>query len=383
MDTIETDVVVIGAGAAGLMCASSIGGDREIYVLEHNKTPGKKILISGGGRCNFTNIHSSFDDFVSSNPHFFKSALSNYSPYDFIDLVEKYKIPYFEKKLGQLFCKSSAKEVLAALIKECEKAGVKFLYGKNDLKVSHDGETFIIHNDQVSINANKLVVATGGLSIPPIGASDLGYKIAKHFGHKIIPTRPALVPFLDDHFEGLSGISAIVEIKTGRYSVKEDLLITHKGFSGPAILKASLHWKSGEKVFINWLPEIDVRELLTSNKKKRIEVILAEHLPNRLAEHFAGDLGVVIETSKKDIESLVDRLTRFKFVPKGTEGFKKAEVTVGGVDTSRVSSKTMESELMPGLYFIGEVLDVTGQLGGHNFQWAWASGKAAGKSLKV
>ena len=189
------------------------------------------------------------------------------------------------------------------------------------------------------------------------------------------------MPFLDDHFEGLSGISAIVEIRTGKYSVKEDLLITHKGFSGPAILKASLHWKSGEKVFINWLPKIDVRELIYSNKKQNITTVLSNHLPNRLAQHFGEGLGSVLDTSKKEIESLIENIMRFEFIPRGTEGFKKAEVTVGGVDTSKVSSKTMESQLQPGLFFIGEVLDVTGQLGGHNFQWAWASGKAAGKAL--
>jgi len=364
------------------MCGATIGGDQRVHILEHNKTPGKKILISGGGRCNFTNIHSSFDDFVSNNPHFFKSALSSYSPYDFVDLLERYKIPYFEKKLGQLFCKNSAKEVLAALIQECENAGVNFLYGKNDLKVTHDGESFNIYNERISLKTGKLVVATGGLSIPSIGASDLGYIVAKHFGHKIIPTRPALVPFKDSHFAGLSGISGIVEVKANKFSVKEEVLITHKGFSGPAILKASLHWKSGDKVFINWLPEIDVRELIYANKKQNITNLLGNYLPKRLAQHFGENLGSVLDTPKKDIEALIDNLTRFEFIPQGTEGFKKAEVTVGGVDTSKISSKTMESELMPGLYFIGEVLDVTGQLGGHNFQWAWASAKAAGKALR-
>jgi len=382
MENIETDIVIIGAGAAGLMCASIIGEDKNVYVLEHNKTPGKKILISGGGRCNFTNIHSSFDDFVSSNPHFFKSALSSYSPHDFVELVEKYKIPYFEKKLGQLFCKNSAKDVLYALVSECEKAGVNFRYCEKDLKVSYYDGFFLIQNDHVLIKAPNLVIATGGLSIPSIGASDIGYRIAKQFGHKIIATRPALVPFKDDHFEGLSGISAIVEIKTGRYSIKEDILITHRGLSGPAVLKASLHWNSGDKVIINWLPELDLEKLIYANKKQNIVTLLSHHLPKRLAQHFGAKLGTALDTSKKDIESLIEQVTRFEFIPQGTEGLKKAEVTVGGVDTSKISSKTMESNLSPGLYFIGEVLDVTGQLGGHNFQWAWASGKAAGKALK-
>ncbi|TDJ06064.1 MAG: aminoacetone oxidase family FAD-binding enzyme [Deltaproteobacteria bacterium] len=382
MESIETDIAIIGAGAAGLMCGSIIGSGRKTHIIEHNKTAGKKILISGGGRCNFTNIHSSFGDFVSSNPHFFKSALSNYSPHDFIDLIEKYKIPYFEKKLGQLFCKNSAKEVLAALLRECEKAKVSVLYGQNDLKISHIDDHFLLQNDKLELKAQNLVVATGGLSIPTIGASDIGYKIAKQFGHKIIPTRPALVAFKDDHFEGLSGISCVVEVKTNKFLVKEDILITHKGLSGPAILKASLYWSPGDKVTINWLPEIDLRELIYSHKKKNITAILSEYLPNRLAQYFGEGLGNALDTSKKDIEALVKNITKFEFVPSGTEGFKKAEVTVGGVDTSKISSKTMESALMPGLYFIGEILDVTGQLGGHNFQWAWASGRAAGKALK-
>jgi predicted Rossmann fold flavoprotein len=381
METIETDIVVIGAGAAGLMCASTIGREKKVHVIEHNKTPGKKILISGGGRCNFTNIHSSFDDFVSNNPHFFKSALSSYSPYDFIDLIEKYKIPYFEKKLGQLFCKNSAKEVLAALLNECKEAEVKFLYGQKDLKIRDMDNYFLIQNEKVYLTTKKLVIATGGLSIPTIGATDLGYRVAKKFGHKIIPTRPALVPFKDDNFIGLSGISAIVEIKTNKFSVKEDILITHKGFSGPAILKASLHWNSGDKITINWMPALDLEKLIFGNKRVGIEKLLSEHLPNRLAAHFCEGMGSAMDTSKKDIEALIKNITKFEFIPQGTEGYKKAEVTVGGVDTAKISSKTMESKLRPGLFFIGEVLDVTGQLGGHNFQWAWASGKAAGKVL--
>ena len=381
METIETDIAIIGAGAAGLMCASTIGNGKKVHVIEHNKSPGKKILISGGGRCNFTNIHSSFDDFVSKNPHFFKSALSNYSPYDFIDLIEKYKIPYFEKKLGQLFCKNSAKDVLAALLNECKEAGVNFLYGQNDLKIRDMDDHFLIQNDKIYLTAKKLVVATGGLSIPTIGASDLGFRMAKKFGHKIILTRPALVPFIDDHLSGLSGISAVVEIKTNKFSVKEDILITHRGFSGPAILKASLHWNSGDKLTINWMPEIDLEKLIYGNKKMGIEKLISEHLPNRLAAHFCEGMGSAIDTSKKNIEALIKNITKFEFIPQGTEGYKKAEVTVGGVDTSKISSKTMESKLRPGLFFIGEVLDVTGQLGGHNFQWAWASGKAAGKAL--
>ncbi|MBP9674392.1 MAG: aminoacetone oxidase family FAD-binding enzyme [Bacteriovoracaceae bacterium] len=356
------DVIILGAGAAGLFCASLLN-DKKTLVLEHNSGPGKKILISGGGRCNFTNKEVKFNDFTSQNLHFFKSALTRFPPENFVELVKKYQIPYYEKKLGQLFCKNSAHDILQMLMSECTKA--QFVFHAKNISVQWKEDKFWIESSQGDFTCEKLVVATGGLSLPLLGASDLGHKIAKQFGHKIIPASPALVPFLTNAFPDLAGISTVAQISTGDFTVTEDILITHKGLSGPAILKASLYWEHSTPVIINWLP--------TLTKAPANMNVIKELLPKRLFDFFHEKYG----------EHLYEKLTHFSLLPSGTEGFRKAEVTKGGVDTAHVSSKTMESKLRSGLFFIGEVIDVTGQLGGYNFQWAWASAHAAAEVLRT
>ena len=376
-------VIVVGAGAAGMMVGGLIAKEGiSTLVLEHNSSAGKKILISGGGRCNFTNLHSNPNDFYSNNPHFCKSALANYGPEDFLKLVEDYKIGYFEKKLGQLFCKTSAKKINQMLLDELAKYKAQIEYNIGPLEVKKIEEKFILNDGSYEYSAQKLVVATGGLSIPPIGASDWGYRVAKQFNHKIIPTFPALVPFLHQGFSNLAGISLIAKVRTEKFEVTEDLLFTHKGFSGPAILKASLHWISGAEVIIDFLPS---GKILNSNKGELINS-LKETFPLRLAEQIITECGFsksmdIGNMRKEDKLKLEKFVHHYSFVPTGTEGFRKAEVTKGGVDTSDISSKTMESKNEKGLYFIGEVLDVTGQLGGHNFQWAWASAYAASQAI--
>lgn len=381
------DVIVIGGGASGLHAAALAGKkNKTVLLIEHNREFGKKILISGGGRCNFTNSNASPSDYQSSNKHFFKSALSRYSPQEFIKLIEMYKIKWFEKKEGQLFCENSAKEVRDMLVRECEKAGVQLsLHTKVESIEELDAE-FQICSNVGDFTASYLVIATGGLSIPPIGATDFGYRVAKQFGHGVIQTNPALVPFtLQNPFIELSGVSLPVVIKVGKNEIKEDLLFTHKGFSGPAALKISLYWNSGERIKIDFTNGKGISSGLTSSKKNLITV-LAESFPKRLVERFLNDLGIEPEKpanqlSKKDLNRITEHLCHYSFIPSGTEGFRKAEVTRGGVDVKDISSQTMESKLKPGLFFIGEVLDVTGQLGGFNFQWAWASAHAFAESL--
>ncbi|MEE2743587.1 MAG: NAD(P)/FAD-dependent oxidoreductase [Bdellovibrionota bacterium] len=380
------DAVIIGAGAAGLMCAATAGkSNKKVALIDHNKTPGKKILISGGGRCNFTNIKTGHEYYQSENKHFFKSALKNYTPDDFIELVKSYDIEFYEKTLGQLFCRKSASEILNLLIKECQKAQVEMIYGEKNISVEHDGTMFKISNENITLMTPKVVIATGGLSIPQIGASDFGHKVAKKFGHKIIPTRPALVPFKSQGFSHLAGVSTLAEIKINKKVYKENILFTHKGFSGPAILKASLFWKSGETLLINWVPDQNLEQIM-KNESLTLGALFKNNLPKKLSDSFLDQHNLssqqrISEISKKNRLKLLETIHRFKLTPLGTEGFNKAEVTAGGVDTSFVCSQSMESKLRKGLYFIGEVLDVTGQLGGYNFQWAWASGSLAGKSI--
>ena len=385
------DVIIIGAGAAGLMCAIEAGKNgQKVLILEKSEKPGKKILISGGGRCNFTNIYNSSDNFISANPHFHKSALARYTPFDFISLVESYNISYHEKKLGQLFCDGSSRQIVEMLISESNKYDVKIILNCETSNIEKK-DVFIVQSDKGVYQSGKLVVATGGPSIPTMGATGFGYKVAKQFGHKIIECRPALVPLTMDkehlnNFGDLSGVSIDSVAECNGISFRENILFTHRGFSGPAILQISSYWKPGDLISLNLLPDKNFKDEILNerNSKKMVDNFLSGYLPERFAQRFAlvyFPAKRIIDLSTKEIEAISDRLHKWELTPIGTEGFAKAEVTVGGVDTTQISSKTMESKLISGLYFIGEVVDVTGWLGGYNFQWAWASGHASGKCL--
>lgn len=392
------DVIVIGGGAAGLFCAIQAGKrGRKVLVLEHSETIGKKIKISGGGRCNFTNIWTNPEKFVSKNPHFCKSALARYTPADFISLVEKYGIAYHEKKLGQLFCDGSSQQIIDLLLRECEAAGVEIRRASQVLKVDKGQQagSFSIQTNQGSFRSSSLVIATGGLSIAPLGATDFGYRIARQFGLRIEEPRPALVPLtltsqMLKQLAKLSGVSleALVSCagkdSKDRAEFRENILITHRGLSGPAILQISTYWKRGTPISINLLPEKDVYEMLRSNQSSGIELanLLSRHLPKRFAQAWCELYAVSTPLKQYDaaeIRDIAQKVHNMQITPAGTEGFKKAEVTAGGVATTELSSQTMEAKRVAGLYFIGEVVDVTGQLGGYNFQWAWASGYAAGQ----
>lgn len=385
------DVIVIGAGAAGLMAAAQLASrGNKTLLLEHNRQVGRKILISGGGRCNFTNRTVLPSDFHSDNLHFAKSALSRYTPEDFIDLVESYKIPYYEKKLGQLFCETSAKEIVDMLLSECKKYGAEIRLGQKILSVDKTENQFLLKDFKQSFFCSNLVIATGGLPLESLGASDFGYKIAKQFGLKTTVTQPALVPFvLFEDFSILSGVSLPVVITVNDRLVADDLLFTHKGLSGPAILKASLFWNPSDSLQINFVPGIDLQELLKKTRLQRpkvgLENYLKEFVPSRLIEKFRERYSwpskILADLSFDEIEQVAAQLTSFKVTPKDTEGYRKAEVTKGGVCTSELSSKTLEARKVAGLYFIGEVVDVTGLLGGYNFQWAWASAHAVAEAI--
>lgn len=390
MEKHEADITIIGAGAAGLMagflCAQK---GKKVLILEHNDKVGRKIAISGGGRCNFTNMYSNPDDFDSKNEHFCKSALSRFSPHDFIALIEEDHISYFEKKLGQLFCTKSAKDIINLLVKRNQQYGSTILTNQKNLKVTEtDAGLFKIYNDKLEVKSKKLIIATGGLSIPTIGASDFGYLIAKRYGHKIIPTEPALVGLKIDGFAELAGTSLVASVSCGQKTITEDVLFTHKGLSGPAILKISLYYQPKDTLTINWLPEHSFDSLfanLPGNSQYR--VILRKYLPNKFVDFLLKSLFIeqhanLSDLSKQKRTELKDALFNMTIKPTGTEGFRKAEVTRGGIHTNKVSSKSMESKLKKNLYFIGEVLDVTGQLGGHNFQWAWASAFAVSEELE-
>ena len=386
------NTIIIGAGAAGLMCAIEAGKrGRKVLVLEHADKIGKKILISGGGRCNFTNLDVKPENFISNNPHFCKSALARYTPQDFITLVEKHDIKYHEKKLGQLFCDGSAKEIVQMLQQECDDAGIEIYTNCTIDKiekgnVSENSETsFRVMSSLGEFTSDTLVIATGGISIPQMGATDFGYKIAKQFSLKLTKTVPALVPFTlnEKSYSELSGLSIDSIVGCNNTSFRENILFTHKGLSGPAILQVSSYWNEGDEITIDLLPGIDVNQIINEHSVNKTELlnVLAKFFPKRFAEKWC-ELNFpskpVNKLSGKEIELIEELLHNWKLVPKGTEGFGKAEVTKGGVDTNELSSKTMESKRVPGLYFIGEVVDVTGWLGGYNFQWAWASGFAAG-----
>jgi predicted Rossmann fold flavoprotein len=377
----RVDVAIAGGGAAGLMCAIEAGKrGRRTIVLEHNSAIGRKILISGGGRCNFTNLHTSAENFLSANPHFAKSALARYRPVDFIRMVERRGIPYHEKTLGQLFCDRSAKDIVNMLEEECRTSGVRIETGCAIRGVSG---SFQLDTTLGLIECDSLVIATGGLTIPKIGATPFGYTIARQYGLEIVPCRPALVPLTlgrDDlaRYAGLAGVSADSVVRAGRRGFREKLLFTHRGLSGPAVLQASSYWTAGVPLEIDLLPGIDLAAELRRRERAEVRTILARHLPKRLADVLAPAKPAAT-LSDREIEALNDFLHSWRVCPSGTEGYEKAEVTAGGVDTAELSSKTLEAKKAPGLYFIGEVVDVTGWLGGFNFQWAWASGYAAGQ----
>ncbi len=388
-EPIHKDVLIIGAGAAGLMCAIEAGKrGRSVVVLEHNEAIGKKIRISGGGRCNFTNIHTTANNFLSQNPHFQKSALARYTPQDFCALVDTYKIPFHEKKLGQLFCDQSSQNIIDLLKKECAKYSVEILLEAKVTDIASKN-LFYLSSSQGTFQSQSLVVATGGLSIPTLGATNLGYKIADQFQIKVNPCRPGLVPLTfqekDLHiFKELSGVSLDAIVSFENISFRENILFTHKGLSGPAILQISSYWKPKQPIRINLLPGRDMFAVLKAQQtsKTSLKNFLKDYLPARLTEilcvHFL-ESKPLNHYSPEQLSKIGKLLNNFEIIPGGTEGYAKAEVTVGGVDPNEISSKTMEAKKIPGLYFIGEVMDVTGHLGGFNFQWAWASGYAAGQ----
>ena len=386
------DVIILGAGAAGLMCAATAGQrGRRVLLVEHADRAGKKILISGGGRCNFTNIGASPAQFHSANPHFAKSALSRYTPSDFLALVEKHRIAWHEKTLGQLFCDGSALQIVNMLMEECAKGAVRIALASPVRDVSHsDGQFTVTHGDQVS-TAPSLVVATGGPSIPKMGATGFAYDLARKFGLKIVEPRPALVPLTlggdELLFRELSGVATEVIAKANKTQFREAALFTHKGMSGPAILQISSYWRHGQPVGIDFLPNEApgwAIEAKRTRPRTHFHTLLAEQLPDRLAETLAKKIGLWGELANmpdRKLEEAARRLADWQFHPNGTEGFAKAEVTAGGISTAELSSQTMEAKKVPGLYAIGEGVDVTGWLGGYNFQWAWASGWAAGQAL--
>ncbi len=386
------DAIILGAGGAGLMCAGIAGQrGRRVLVIDHADQPGKKILISGGGRCNFTNLGAAPDRYLSANPHFMKSALRRYTAQDFLALVEKHRIAWHEKTLGQLFCDGSARQIVSMLMEECAKGAVRISLGRPIREVSHaDGRFRISYGDEIA-EAPALVIATGGPSIPKMGATGFAYDLARKFGLKVVEPRPALVPLTlggdEVLFRELSGVATEIEAKAGKARFREAALFTHRGLSGPAILQVSSYWKHGEAVAIDFLPA-QAPDWAIAAKRARPRVhfhtLLGELLPGRLAETLAKRIGLWGELGNMPhakLEEASRRLAGWRFHPNGTEGFAKAEVTAGGISTAELSSQTMEARRVPGLYAIGEGVDVTGWLGGYNFQWAWASGWAAGMAL--
>ncbi len=399
----QFDVAVIGAGAAGMMCAAvAAQRGKRVVLIDHAEKLAEKIRISGGGRCNFTNINAGPANFLSENPHFCKSALSRYTPHDFIALVKKHRIAYHEKHRGQLFCNDSAEQIIQMLKDECAAGNVTWRMPCKVESLEKLDDAFFISTDSGDIECASVVIATGGLSIPKIGATDFGYKIATEFGLNLVETRPGLVPLTFDGpsweaFAPLAGIALEVEVETGtnkgkgnkRGHFREDLLFTHRGLSGPAILQISSYWQPGTPIIINLLPEMDVAEALIEGKatlKKQLGNVLSQWLPARLAECLLAANGLAADARLADMQDaklrkLGDAVNRWAIIPTGSEGYRKAEVTMGGIDTRELSQQTMMANKVPGLYFIGEAVDVTGWLGGYNFQWAWASGVACGQSV--
>ena len=389
----QWDVIVIGAGAAGLFAAIEAGKrGRRVLVLDNGKKIGRKILMSGGGRCNFTNIYASHQNYLSQNLHFCKSALSRYTQWDFISLVQQYQIPYHEKTLGQLFCDDSAKDIVELLSSECRKAGVQIALQQQISSVSHSDGLFQVVTPELTRTCQSLVVACGGLSLPNLGATAFGYQLAEQFGLNVLPVRAALVPLTWQPadkavFEEISGVALPVTAEANDVMFPEDMLFTHRGLSGPAILQISSFWQPGDELLINLLPQLDLSAFLQEQQQKHpdqeLKTVLGKVLPKRLVEKLIEIKVINNQPLKalqhKSIANISQTLHHYVFKPNGTEGYRTAEVTLGGVDTNELSSKTMEAKKQPGLYFVGEVMDVTGWLGGYNFQWAWSSGWVAGQ----
>ena len=385
------DAIIIGAGAAGMFCAARAGQrGRRVLLIDHSAEPGRKILISGGGRCNFTNVGASADNFLSANPHFAKSALGRFTPADFIALVDRHGIAWHEKTLGQLFCDGSSRQIVAMLLDECAAGGVETAFGEAAIVEQRDGSFHVSHGGKAA-EAPALVLASGGLSIPKLGATSFAYDVARRFGHKIVEPRPALVPLTlpQDQalFKSLSGVSANVVASAGKSKFREAALFTHRGLSGPAILQVSSYWRHGERVAVNFLPDMGagwLRQAKRDHPRATLRRLLGRSLPDRLAETLADQLALANELGNiadRSLETAERRLADWHFIPNGSEGFAKAEVTIGGISTAELSSRTMESKRLPGLFAIGEAVDVTGWLGGYNFQWAWASAHAAAQAI--
>ena len=386
------DVIIIGAGAAGLMCSFEAGKrGKKVCLLEHSSKIAEKIRISGGGRCNFTNLFSTDSNFISDNKHFCKSAFAKYTQNDFIDLIKKHNIEFFEKKMGQLFCIKSAKDIIDMLVSECINQKVEIFIDTKIKNLSKDENSYIVNTDKGTISSPSIVIATGGLSIPKIGATDFGYQIAKQFNLKVTELTPALVPLVFekdilDFCKSLAGTSLNASIKINKTVFKEGLIFTHRGLSGPSILQISSYWVKDSPIKINLLPDQDIEVILKNRRistpKQIVSKILSDYLPNKLSLAICDQLKVkkqIGDTSNQILKKVSNFVNNWTVVPSGTEGYKTAEVTLGGIDTKEISSSTMECKKHPGLYFIGEVLDVTGHLGGHNFQWAWSSGFLAGQ----
>ena len=386
------DVIIIGAGAAGLMCSFEAGKrGKKVCLLEHSSKIAEKIRISGGGRCNFTNLFSTDSNFISDNKHFCKSAFAKYTQNDFIDLVNKHNIEFFEKKLGQLFCIKSAKDIIDMLVSECINQKVEIFIDTKIKNLSKDENSYIVKTDKGTISSPSIVIASGGLSIPKIGATDFGYQIAKQFNLKVTELTPALVPLVFekdilDFCKSLAGTSLNASIKINKTVFKEGLIFTHRGLSGPSILQISSYWVKDSPIKINLLPDQDIEVILKNRRistpKQIVSKILSDYLPNKLSLAICDQLKVkkqIGDTSNQILKKVSNFVNNWTVVPSGTEGYKTAEVTLGGIDTKEISSSTMECKKHPGLYFVGEVLDVTGHLGGHNFQWAWSSGFLAGQ----
>ena len=387
----EYDAIVLGAGAAGLMCAGVAGQrGRRVLVIDHAEKAGKKILISGGGRCNFTNLGTAPDRFLSANPHFARSALARYTPADFLALVERYGIAWHEKTLGQLFCDGSARQIVAMLLDECDKGPVDIALGQGIEAVDHADGRYRVRYGNREASAPALVIATGGPSIPKMGATGIAYDLARQFGLKVVEPRPALVPLTlggEDPFRALAGVATEVVARSGKATFREAMLFTHRGLSGPAVLQVSSYWRHGEPITVDLLPGHDegwLRAAKRASPRVGVAKLLASAMPQRLADALAQQLGVAGDLANLPDAKLAaaeQRLAAWRFEPNGSEGFAKAEVTVGGVSTADLSSQTMEARRVPGLHVIGEAVDVTGWLGGYNFQWAWASGWAAGQAV--
>jgi len=386
----KKDVIIIGAGASGLMCAISAGTrGRSVLILEHNEKPGKKIRVSGGGHSNFTNINMQADNYISNNRNFCKSALSRFTPYDFMRMLDSHGISYYEKENGRMFCEKSSFEIIKMFQDECSKAGVEMLFKRRISGIKNENGFFVVSTGLGNFISPSVVIATGGISYPDLGATDIGYRIAKQFGIRVVPTKPSLAPLtfskeIKKIFSELSGVSLNATVSCNKRQFSENILFTHTGLSGPAILQISSYWNKGDDILINLLPDIDAFELFISKRNSRSEMknLLAEYLSKRFAEKWSESNIVskpVYQYNDKDLKDIAYKLHNWIIRPDGTEGYNKAEVTSGGVDTEELSSKTMEAKKVKGLYFTGEVIDVTGQLGGYNLQWAWSSGHAAGQ----